>query len=217
MKNCALFDSLGSSEAFGVAGSASRAGEETDTAKFSLGPNGALFAEDGRRVQPGSGERGMIAISGNIPVGYYKDPVKTAATFREFEGKRWSVPGDWAELNADGTLNLLGRGSQCINTAGEKVFPEEVEEVLKQHPDIEDALVVGVPDERWGQAVTGVVELRDGAELDEVSLRDHVRRHLAGYKTPKRVVAVTRMFRAPNGKADYKTAREHALAALDLR
>jgi fatty-acyl-CoA synthase len=126
------------------------------------------------------------------------------------------MPGDHCTVEVDGTITLLGRGSGCINTAGEKVFPEEVEEVLKLHPDIEDALVVGVPDEKWGQSVTAVVELRGGATLDEASVRDHVRAHLAGYKAPKRMIAVPRMFRAPNGKADYKGARELALRELGL-
>jgi fatty-acyl-CoA synthase len=137
--------------------------------------------------------------------------------FKTFAGVRYSIPGDFCTVEADGTITLIGRGSGCINTAGEKVFPEEVEEVLKRHPDIEDALVVGVPDERWGQSVTGVVELKSGAAFNEISLRDHVRAHLAGYKTPKRLVAVTKMFRAPNGKADYKSARDHAQAQLGQR
>jgi fatty-acyl-CoA synthase len=131
-----LFDSYGSSEAVGLGASVSTKDNAQETAKFALGPTCAVFTDDGRRVEPGSGEQGMVAISGFIPLGYYKDEAKTAATFRVFEGTRWSVPGDWAEVNADGSLKLLGRGSVCINTGGEKVFPEEVEEVLKTHPAV---------------------------------------------------------------------------------
>jgi 3-oxocholest-4-en-26-oate---CoA ligase len=123
-----LFDSYGSSEAVGLGASVSTKDNAQETAKFALGPNCAVFTDDGRRVEPGSGEQGMVAVTGFIPLGYYKDEAKTAATFRVFEGTRWSVPGDWAEVNADGSLKLLGRGSVCINTGGEKVFPEEVEE-----------------------------------------------------------------------------------------
>jgi fatty-acyl-CoA synthase len=119
-------------------------------------------------------------------------------------------------LHEDGSITLLGRGSVCINTAGEKVYPEEVEEVLKQHAAVEDALVVGVPDEKWGNAVTGVVEVAPGARFDEETLREHVRALLAGYKTPKRIVAIERMFRAPNGKADYKAAQDYAKSQLGL-
>lgn len=208
MPNAALFDSLGSSEAFGVAGSSTRAGEETETAKFALSANSALFTEDGRRVQPGSGERGMLAITGNIPIGYYKDPAKTAATFREFEGKRWSVPGDWAELAEDGTLVLLGRGSQCINTGGEKVFPEEVEEALKRHDAVRDAAVVGLPDPRFGERICAIVELKPGAAEPALpDLAAHVRAQLADYKAPRNLVIVDSVGRAPNGKLDYKALK----------
>jgi len=172
-----------------------------------------VFNADGVEVTPGSGEAGIIARGDPLPEGYYKDKAKTDSTFRFIDGVRYSMPGDYCSVEADGTITLIGRGSNCINTAGEKVYPEEVEEALKLHPDIEDALVVGVPDDKWGQSVTGIIELRDGAELDEAAIRDHVRGRLAGYKTPKRLIAVPRMFRAPNGKADYKGARALALAA----
>ncbi len=148
----------------------------------------------------------MLAVGGPIPVGYYKDPAKSAATFREVEGRIWSTPGDFATVEADGTITLLGRGSVCINTAGEKVFPEEVEEVLKAHPSVEDANVVGVPDEKWGQAVTAVVAPAAGAHIDEAALVAHCRETLAGYKCPKSVVVVDRVLRGPNGKADYRWA-----------
>ena len=209
-----LLDSFGSSEAVGFGLSVMTAAGEVQTARFQIGDEVKVFADDGREVVRGSGETGLIARAGAIPLGYYKDPAKTAATFRVVNGVRYAIPGDFCTVDVDGTITLLGRGSGCINTAGEKVFPEEVEEVLKQHPDVEDALVVGLPDEKWGQVVTAVVELRAQAGLDEDALRAHVRGQLAGYKTPKRVVAVARMFRAPNGKADYAGAREHAARTL---
>jgi fatty-acyl-CoA synthase len=201
-----LADMFGSSEAVGFGSSVTKAGSGARTAVFRIGDECKVFTEDHREVVAGSGERGFIARRGPIPLGYYKDPEKTAKTFPTIDGVRYSVPGDYCTVEADGTLNLLGRGSVCINTAGEKVYPEEVEEALKTHPDVEDALVVGVADDRWGQAVTGLVELRPAAALDEEALRRHVHERLAGYKTPKRIFAVERMFRAPNGKADYKGA-----------
>jgi fatty-acyl-CoA synthase len=211
-----LLDSFGSSEAVGFAMSATTKDGETPTAKFTLGADVAVFTPDHKPVAVGANEPGFIARGGNIPVGYWKDEAKTAKTFFMIDGKRWSIPGDYCLVNADGSITLLGRGSACINTAGEKVYPEEVEEVLKLHEAVEDALVVGVPDEKWGTAVTGVVELAPGARLDEAALRTHVREHLAGYKTPKRIVAVPAMFRAPNGKADYKAATDHARRSLGL-
>ena len=209
-----LLDSFGSSEAVGFGLSVMTAAGVVQTAKFQLGDDVKVFSPQDLEVTRGSGEVGVIARCGAIPEGYYKDVAKTEATFRTIGGVRWSIPGDFCTVETDGTITLLGRGSICINTAGEKVFPEEVEEVLKQHPDVEDALVVGLPDDKWGQAVTGVVTLRKGAALDEEALRTLVRRQLAGYKTPKRVVACDRVFRAPNGKADYKAARDHAALCL---
>ena len=169
-----------------------------------------------REVQPGSDEVGFIARGGAIPRGYYKDQEKTAKTFPTIDGVRYSIPGDCCTVEADGTLTLLGRGSVCINTAGEKVYPEEVEEVLKTHPAVDDALVVGVPDEKWGQAVTAVVQLEPGMALDEADVRAHVRRRLAGYKTPKRVLTKDNLGRASNGKADYKGITEFAKRELGL-
>ncbi|MEX2205002.1 MAG: acyl-CoA synthetase [Myxococcota bacterium] len=205
-----LTDSFGSSEAVGFGSSIMTAAGEVKTAKFMIGDRCKVFSEDQREVVPGSGEKGFIARSGPIPVGYYKDPEKSAKTFPTIAGVRYSIPGDWCIVEADGTLTLLGRGSACINSAGEKIYPEEVEEALKTHPDVEDALVVGVPDDRWGNAVAAVVQLRTGATLDEEKLRAHTREKLAAYKLPKRVFAVPAMFRAPNGKADYKSAQDFA-------
>ena len=186
---------------------------EAQTAQFLPGPTVGVFTEDGRRVQPGSGEKGLVAVSGFIPVGYYKDPEKSAKTFRTFEGQRWSVPGDFAEVNEDGTIRLLGRGSQVVNTGGEKVFPEEVEEALKEHPAVRDAVVVGLPDERFGQAITAVVEPVPGASPSEEELIAAVKAHHAHYKAPKRVVFVDSLSRAANGKVDYKRWTAHAADA----
>ena len=211
-----LADMFGSSEAIGFGSNVTSAEGGTKTARFAIGEDCKVFTEDHREVVPGSGERGFIARPGPIPLGYYKDPEKTASTFPTIDGTRYSIPGDWCTVEADGGLTLLGRGSVCINTAGEKVYPEEVEEALKLHADVEDALVVGVPDERWGTAVTAVVELTPGAVLDEAQLREHVRRKLAGFKAPKRVLAIDRMLRAPNGKADYRGASSYAREALGI-
>jgi len=214
--NATIFDSFGSSEAVGLGASSSTPGAEAATAAFVLGPTCAVFTEDGRRVAPGSGERGLVAVSGFLPVGYYKDPEKSARTFLTFEGVRWSVPGDWAEVNADGSLKLLGRGSQCINTGGEKVFPEEVEEALKTHPHVRDAVVVGVPDPRFGERICAVVEPDGATELDLADLSAHVRDRLAAYKAPRELVVVESIGRAPNGKVDYKASRTRALRALGM-
>jgi fatty-acyl-CoA synthase len=217
-----MIDSLGSSEAIGMASntttaeSAAAGAAAATTAKFALGPNTKVLTEDGREVLPGSGERGRVALRGRTPVGYYKDEAKTAATFVVFEGTRWSIPGDWAEVEADGTLKLYGRGSQCINTGGEKVFPEEVEEALKTHPSVHDAAVVGLPDERFGEAITALVELEAGAALDEAALVEHVRAHLAAYKSPKQFVVIDTIGRAPNGKLDYKRLKAEAGRQLGL-
>ncbi|MGH7023845.1 MAG: acyl-CoA synthetase [Caulobacteraceae bacterium] len=208
-----IFDSLGSSEAVGLGASASAAGATAETAKFMLGMNTAVFTEDRRRVEPGSGERGLLATSGFLPVGYYKDPEKTARTFWEVEGRRWSVPGDFATVEADGSFRLLGRGSQVINTGGEKVFPEEVEEAIKLHPHVRDAAVVGVPDPRFGERICAVVEPMDGQTPTLEALTAHVRERLAGYKVPRELV-ISSVHRAANGKLDYKAMRALALESL---
>ncbi len=211
-------DSLGSSEGVGFAGKQSSAGKGTDTetATFTLGPNAAVFTEDGRRVEPGSDEKGLLAVGGPIPLGYYGDPVKSAETFREIEGQRWSVPGDWATVAADGSVTLLGRGSMSINTGGEKVYPEEVEEALKLLDEVVDANVVGVPDPKWGAAVTAVVQLADGATPADSDLVDALRSSLSGHKLPKHVIRVDKLFRSPNGKSDYKWAIKTAHESLGI-
>jgi acyl-CoA synthetase (AMP-forming)/AMP-acid ligase II len=208
-----LIDALGSSEAIGMASSKVTADDAADTATFQLDPSTRVVTDDGRDVVPGSGELGLVAMRGRTPIGYYKDPAKSAATFRIIDGVRYSVPGDFATVDADGTVRLVGRGSQCINTGGEKVYPEEVEEVLKLHPTVADAAVVGVPDERFGEAVTALVEPHAGDEIDEAVLIAHVKEHLAGYKAPKRIVTVPSVGRAANGKLDYKSLTSLASAS----
>ena len=185
------------------------------TARFRLTANTRVLTEDGREVTPGSGERGRVAMRGRTSIGYYKDEAKTASTFMIVDGVRWTIPGDWAEVDADGTVRFLGRGSQCINTGGEKVYPEEVEEVLKLHPSVSDAAVVGVPDERFGQAVTALVEPLPGRSIDSAELVAFVRRTLAAYKSPKHVISIDSVGRAGNGKLDYKSLTARAIATLE--
>lgn len=211
------YDSLGSSEGVGFAAKQSDAGgTDTETATFTLGPNAAVFTPDGRRVEPGSGEQGLLAVGGPIPLGYYGDPAKSAETFREIDGQRWSIPGDWATVAADGTVTLLGRGSVSINTGGEKVYPEEIEEALKLLDAVADANVVGVPDPKWGSAVTAVVELAAGVDVSDTDLVDALRGRLSAYKLPKHVVRVDTLYRSPNGKADYKWAVRTARESLGI-
>jgi len=216
LPNIMLMDSLGSSEALGLASSASGGGVSAATAKFATGPNAAVFTEDGRRVAPGSGERGLVAVGGHTPLGYYKDEEKSAKTFRIFEGQRWSVPGDWATVEADGAITLLGRGSQVINTGGEKVFPEEVEESLKRFPGVRDAAVVGLPDPRFGERICAVVDVAGGDQPSLADLQAHVKANLADYKVPRDLVFAP-VVRAPNGKLDYKLVRAQALEALGAK
>ncbi len=204
-----LFDALGSSEGLSLGMAPTTTQNAGSATKFSHDANTRVITDDNRDVMPGSGEIGMIARGGLLPRGYYKDPEKTARLFREIDGQRYSLPGDFASVAADGSLILLGRGNQCINSGGEKIFPEEVEEALKTHPVVDDALVFGVADEKWGSAVTAVVEAH--ALATESELQRHVRALLAGYKTPKRIIFVDKVPRAANGKADYKAAKELAI------
>jgi fatty-acyl-CoA synthase len=211
-----LMDSFGSSEAMGFGTELTTKDATVQLGRFRLGPDCKVFTPDGREVAPGSGEAGFVARSGPIPLGYYKDEKKTAETFRTWQGRRWSIPGDFCTVEADGTLRLHGRGSVCINTGGEKVYSEEVEETLKLHPAVRDAVVVGIPDEKWGEAVTALVELDEGRGANEADLRGFVRERLAGYKVPKRVVFAPSVGRSPSGKADYKAAKAKVKEALGL-
>jgi 3-oxocholest-4-en-26-oate---CoA ligase len=171
------------------------------------GPDTIVLDDAGRRAGPG--QVGRIARGGPVPLGYYKDPVRTAAMFAEVDGRRYAVPGDYARVEEDGRLTLLGRGNTCVNTGGEKVYPEEVEGALKAHPDVFDALVIGVPDERLGQRVAALVELRDGRPPDLAGIEAHLRGLIAGYKLPRSIWLVDAIGRTAAGKADYGWAHQH--------
>lgn len=214
MPQVALMDSFGASEAVGFGMSVTTAEGVAQTTKFEIGENAKVFNEDEVEVVPGSGEAGFIARGGAVPLGYYKDEEKTAKTFKTINGVRYSIPGDWCTVEEDGTITLIGRGSNCINTAGEKVFPEEVEEALKEHESVSDALVVGVPDDKWGQAVTAIVSTEN--DIEEAALIAFVQTKIARYKAPKRVLIKDDLGRAANGKADYKSIKAFALDQLGL-
>lgn len=209
-----IYDGMGATEGSMASSVVSRAAPPGETAKFIANPTTNVFDENDQEVEPGSDRIGMIANGGFTPVGYYKDPEKSARTFRVIDGHRYSFPGDFAKIASDGTLILLGRGSVCINTGGEKVFPEEVEEALKAHPDVYDCLVVGVPDERFGERVTAVLAPRVGREVEPDELIAFTRTRIAGYKTPRQIITVHQVQCAPNGKADYKWAKSVAMAAV---
>jgi len=208
-----IADLLGSTEGGMGSTLTSRNMPRADTARFTLSPTSKVLTEDGREVVPGSDEVGMVANGGLVPLAYYKDPEKSARTFREVNGVRYSFPGDMARVAADGTLELLGRGSNCINTGGEKVFPEEVEEALKRHTSVQDALVFGIPDERFGNRIVGVVSLLPGTHSETAEILEDMRTRLASYKLPRDLCVVASVPRAPNGKADYPRARELFAAA----
>jgi acyl-CoA synthetase (AMP-forming)/AMP-acid ligase II len=170
-----------------------------------------VFDDEMRRVEAGSGVVGKLALTGRIPLLYHKDPEKTARTFVEVEGKRWVMPGDLATVDADGTIIVFGRGAVCINSGGEKIYPEEVEMALKAHPAVYDAVVVGVPDERWGERVAAVVQARPGASLALDEMQEHARAKVAGYKVPRELHLVDEVRRQPSGKPDYPWAKEIAI------
>ncbi|WP_412475516.1 acyl-CoA synthetase [Gordonia sp. LUNF6] len=209
LPNAVIVDAIGSSETgFGGMGVAVKGQSRVGAPTVKADPSAHVLAEDGRRLEPGSGEVGRLARSGHIPLRYHNDPVKSAETFVVYDGVRYSMPGDFATIEADGTITMLGRGSMSINTGGEKVFPEEVEAALKGHPDVFDAVVVGVADDRFGQRVAAVLQTRDGVRPDLVTLNEAVRAELAGYKCPRSVWFVDEVKRSPAGKPDYRWARE---------
>jgi acyl-CoA synthetase (AMP-forming)/AMP-acid ligase II len=210
-------DSIGASETgFQGMGLQDRDHLSADGPVVALGPHSVVIDEDNRLLDPTVhvGRTGRLGRGGSVPVGYYKDPQKSAATFLTIDGERYSVPGDFARIEDGGRVTLLGRGSNCVNTGGEKVFPEEVEMAVKGHPAVYDVLVVGVPDERYGQAVAAVVELREGASLELEELREFLRRQLSGYKLPRALTVVDRVPRNATGKAQYPRAKELAMAAF---
>lgn len=212
-----IFDGLGSSET-GVMGNKASGveGEESDEPRFTVGEFVQVFDETLRPVKPGSGVVGRVARGGHVPLGYYNAPEKSAATFVEADGQRWALPGDMATVEEDGTLLLLGRGSTSINSGGEKIYPEEVESALKAHPQVYDAVVVGVPDKRWGQAVTAVYQTRTGEELNYEEIKEFCRSRIAAYKIPRHLVHCKNIKRSPAGKADYPWTKDFALNALGI-
>jgi len=214
--NLMLMDAVGASEQ-GLTGMTMISREnvnETSGGGMGLsihpGRDVAVFDEQMRCVEPGSGVVGKLARGGNVPLGYYKDPVKSAETFLEIDGKRWSLAGDHATVEADGKIRMLGRGSVSINSGGEKIFPEEVESALKSHPAVFDALVVGVADERWGQRVAAVIQARSGQVPTLADLAAHCRSKIAGYKVPRELHRVDEIRRSPSGKPDYPWAQQLA-------
>jgi 3-oxocholest-4-en-26-oate---CoA ligase len=209
LPNRVITDSIGSSETgFGGTSIVAKGEEHTGGPRVKLDSATAVIDENGNEVQPGSGVVGLIARKGHIPVGYYKDEKKSAETFKTFNGIRYSIPGDFARVEEDGTVTMLGRGSQSINTGGEKVYPEEVEGALKGHPDVFDALVVGVPDDRFGQCVAAVVHRREGAHPTLAEIDTFVRNEIAGYKVPRKIWWVDEIQRTPAGKPDYRWAKD---------
>ena len=206
--NAILIDFLNSSEASGMGRSISSRDRANPPSRFKLGQNAFVIGADDRPVAPGSGIAGRIAVRGGVPIGYYGDPEKTAATFPLIDGVRCAIPGDYARVESDGSITLLGRGSVSINTGGEKVFPEEVEECIKLLPEVRDAVVVGVPDARFGETVAAVVEPVPGRTVDAEAVAAHVRSRLARHKAPRHVMVVDTVGRGPNGKADYMALRK---------
>ena len=212
-----LMDTMGSTEG-GMGASVSTRDSLAETATFKLNPGMIVLKDNVELVEPGSDETGLLGISGDmamIPIGYYKDAKKSAETFREYKGTRYSFPGDYAKIESDGSIILLGRGSNCINSAGEKIYPEEVEEALKKDPLIFDCLVVGMPDERFGQKIVAIVSTVGNKIIDESEILANVRERLAGYKLPKIILFSEIVERAPNGKANYKWAKLFAAQKLN--
>jgi acyl-CoA synthetase (AMP-forming)/AMP-acid ligase II len=205
----AIVEGIGSSESPAQAVAVTtRSGVPSASLTFAAKAETIVVDENLRPVLPGSGVVGRLATRGRVPIGYYKDPERSARTFLEIDGARWSLPGDMATIDVDGTVHLLGRGSLCINTGGEKVYPEEVEAVLKVHPAVADAVVLGAPDQRFGQRVVAIVSVTAGhAAPDLETLQAHCRDRLAGYKAPRALHVVDEIARTPTGKADYEWAR----------
>ncbi|KIU18233.1 acyl-CoA synthetase [Mycolicibacterium llatzerense] len=213
LPNRIITDSIGSSETgFGGTSIVAKGQSHTGGPRVTIDKNTKVLDEDGNEVVPGSGVRGIIAKCGHIPVGYFKDEKKTAETFRTFNGVRYAIPGDFAEVEADGSVTMLGRGSVSINSGGEKIYPEEVEAALKGHPDVFDALVVGVPDPRFGQHVAAVVQPREGTKPALADLDAFVRSEIAGYKVPRSLWLVDEVKRSPAGKPDYRWAKDQTEA-----
>jgi 3-oxocholest-4-en-26-oate---CoA ligase len=213
LPNIVVTDAIGASETgFTGLGYVSTGNKRPEGPTVTPGPCTIVIDEYNRRAGPG--QIGRIGRGGHIPLGYFKDPAKTAALFAEVDGVRYAVPGDLARVEEDGSITLLGRGNTCINTGGEKVYPEEVEGALKSFPDVFDALVIGAPDDRLGQRVAALVQARDGCSLDLTVLDAHLRTQIAGYKVPRSIWQVEQIDRTPAGKADYRWARRYVEARL---
>jgi acyl-CoA synthetase (AMP-forming)/AMP-acid ligase II len=213
LPNRVITDSIGSSETgFGGTSIVAKDAPHSGGPRVTIDHRTVVLDEDGNEVKPGSGVRGLIAKKGNIPVGYYKDEKKTAETFQTINGVRYAIPGDYAQVEEDGSVTMLGRGSVSINSGGEKIYPEEVEAALKGHPDVFDALVVGVPDARYGQHVAAVVQARPGCRPSLSDLDSFVRAEIAGYKVPRSLWLVDEVKRSPAGKPDYRWAKEQTEA-----
>jgi acyl-CoA synthetase (AMP-forming)/AMP-acid ligase II len=212
-------DSVGATETgFHGMGMQDRSAISSDGPVVGIGPGTVVLDDDGNVLDPATdvGRTGRLARGGNVPVGYYKDPEKSARTFLEIGGRRYSVPGDMARIEEGNRITLLGRGSNCVNTGGEKVYPEEVELALRSHDDVFDCVVVGVPDDRWGEMIVALVQAKAGHRIDADALREFCRATLAAYKVPKQIVVVESLERSPAGKADYKRLRELAAAEVAL-
>jgi acyl-CoA synthetase (AMP-forming)/AMP-acid ligase II len=206
-----ITDAIGSSESgFTGIGMVAKGSDHSAGPRVTFGLDAILLDEDGNVVEKKPGAVGLIGRRGHVPLGYYGDPEKSKKIFVEVDGVRYVVPGDYARYEEDGTVTLLGRGSQCVNTGGEKVYPEEVEGALKSHPDVFDALVIGVPDERLGQRVAAVIQLREGASPDLAAIEEHARGQIAGYKVPRTVWLADEIGRSPSGKPDYPWAQRYA-------
>jgi fatty-acyl-CoA synthase len=212
-----VVDGFGASETGAHGSHASRAGEQVSTGSFSMQHTIVLRQDLSGVIAPGSSEVGWLGRSGHVPLGYYKDAAKTARTFPVIGGTRYAVPGDHAQVAPDGSVVVLGRGSVSINTGGEKVYAEEVEQVLRRHPAVYDAVVVGTPDDRFGEQVTAVIQPRAGERPTSEELTTFAAQHLARYKLPKTTVLVEEMVRSPSGKPDYRWARARGMEARGLK
>jgi len=213
-----IIDGFGASETGGQGQQVSLGGSKASTGTFRMNEDTMVLRQDlGGPLEPGSDETGWLARKGHVPLGYFKDAEKSAKTFPQIGAARWAVPGDHATISADGTITVLGRGSVSINSGGEKIYPEEVEKALKHHPSVYDAVVVGTPNDRFGQQVTAVVQTRAGERPSEAELTDFAARHLARYKLPRAVLFVDEMVRSPSGKADYRWAKKLAFEKLGIK
>jgi 3-oxocholest-4-en-26-oate---CoA ligase len=216
LPDVSVLNNFGSSETGHQGAAFSDDDEEGDSRPtFYMDESNTVLGDDMKPIEPGSGVMGKLARSGRIPLGYYKDKEKTAQRFVEADGQRWVMPGDFATIQEDGSITVFGRGSVCINTGGEKVFPEEVEEALKGHPDVYDTLVVGLPDEKWMQKVAAVIQLRPGKEANIDSIDAYCRKKVAGYKVPRFFTFADEVARMPSGKPDYRWAKEYTVAKYE--